>query len=138
MSSSQSLDRDIQHLKSEVEKFIATEDSASLPSSSRKAINKSIEEASQTLARLTAKVDPIRRPASIFDPSDPATAGRIIALTLAAQEKHPLSEVPQFYGSGVYAIYYCGNFDGYRAISGKEHPIYVGKAKVDPIFQTIV
>ena len=39
--------------------------------------------------------------------------------------------------SGVYALYYSGDFEGYAAISGKEHPIYVGKADPrDPTSQT--
>jgi hypothetical protein len=37
-------------------------------------------------------------------------------------------ESPRFYGAGIYAIYYAGNVRIYKPISGKEHPIYVGKA----------
>lgn len=80
------------------------------------------------LRKLAESVDPVKRPRSVFDPSDPETAGRIVALTLAAQGKHSLANIPQFYGAGVYALYYNGNFTPYRAISNKEHPIYVGKA----------
>jgi hypothetical protein len=39
-----------------------------------------------------------------------------------------LREVPQSYGSGVYAIYYNGPFESYAPISGTETPIYVGQA----------
>ncbi len=34
---------------------------------------------------------------------------------------------PKFYGSGIYAIYYMGDFEPYEPISDTEHPIYVGK-----------
>lgn len=83
------------------------------------------------LSGVSVALDPIHRPASIFDPADPTTAGRIVALTLVAQEKHPLAAVPNFYGAGVYAIYYRGGFEPYQALSGTDHPIYVGKADPD-------
>lgn len=82
----------------------------------------------ERLSEVSVALDPIRRPASIFDPADPSTAGRIVALTLVAQERHPLADVPNFYGAGVYAIYYRGDFEPYQALSGTDHPIYVGKA----------
>jgi hypothetical protein len=48
---------------------------------------------------------------------------------MIAQARRPLANVDRFYGSGVYAIYYSGKFPAYEAISGREHPIYVGKAE---------
>lgn len=80
------------------------------------------------LHAMSARLDPIARPDSIFDPTDPATAGRVVALTLMAQQRHPLSSIPEFYGAGVYAIYYKGEYEHYKALSGTDHPIYVGKA----------
>lgn len=97
-----------------------------------KKLREEIEEVSKKLVYAAAKLDSILRPDSIFDPADPDTAGRVIALTLAAQARHPLSKIPQFYGAGVYAIYYKGDFEHYEALSGTEHPIYVGKA--DPVY----
>ncbi len=85
----------------------------------------------ERLCKVSVSIDPIRRPASIFDPTDPGTAGRIVALTLVAQERHPLAAVPNFYGAGVYAIYYRGDFAPYQALAGTDHPIYVGKADPD-------
>ncbi len=85
----------------------------------------------ERLSEVSVALDPIHRPASIFDPADPTTAGRIVALTLVAQERHPLAAVPNFYGAGVYAIYYRGDFEPYQALSGADHPIYVGKADPD-------
>lgn len=64
----------------------------------------------------------------MFDPSDPKTVGRMVALALLAQPRVPLASVEQTYGSGVYAIYYQGDHPFYSAISGTETPIYVGKA----------
>ena len=87
-----------------------------------------LEEIARTLASASEKLDSTRRPASVFDPSNPALVGRFIALTMIAQDRVPLSTLEKFYGAGVYAIYYVGPFATYRAISKKEHPIYVGKA----------
>lgn len=95
---------------------------------------KGLGEVSSQLSEVTANLDPILRPDSVFDPSAPDTIGRIIALTMVAQKRHPLSQIPDFYGSGIYAIYYTGNYDAYGALTGSEHPIYVGKA--DPNDQT--
>lgn len=89
---------------------------------------KDLGEVSSQLASVTANLDPILRPGSVFDPSAPDTIGRIIALTMVAQKRHPLSRIPEFYGSGIYAIYYTGDYEAYKPLSKSEHPIYVGKA----------
>lgn len=75
-----------------------------------------------------AKTDPIRMPRSTFDPADPKAIGRMVSIALLAQPLVPLSDVPQAYGSGVYAIYYQGDHPLYKDIAGTETPIYVGKA----------
>ena len=90
-----------------------------------------LDAVTQQLAAVAASLDPVLRPASIFDPTDPNTAGRVVALTLVAQARHPLAAIPDFYGAGVYAIYYCGDFAPYGALAGTDHPIYVGKADPD-------
>ncbi len=90
-----------------------------------------LDDITDRLTDISTALDPIRRPTSIFDPTDPSTAGRIVALTLVAQDRHPLAAVPSFYGAGVYAIYYRGTFEPYQALAGTEHPIYVGKADPD-------
>jgi hypothetical protein len=87
-----------------------------------------MEGLTRELQATTARLDPILRPDSIFDPTDPATAGRVVALTLVAQARHPLSAIPDFYGAGVYAIYFKGDYEHYQPLSGTDHPIYVGKA----------
>lgn len=105
-------------------------DTAELASDARalKRMREEIEGLTRDLQATTARLDPILRPDAIFDPTDPVTAGRVVALTLVAQARHPLSSIPEFYGAGVYAIYYKGDYEHYRPLSGTEHPIYVGKA----------
>ncbi len=39
-----------------------------------------------------------------------------------------MGKVRPFEGAGIYALYYNGDFPAYSPISGKETPIYVGKA----------
>ena len=96
-----------------------------------KKLRHSIEETVDRLIRVASCLDPVLRPDSIFDPTDPNTAGRVVALTLVAQPMHSLANIPDFYGAGVYAIYYKGDFTPYSMLKGKEHPIYVGKADPD-------
>lgn len=73
-------------------------------------------------------VDPVKLPDSFFDPTEPKLHGHFVAIALLAQERKALSNLMSFYGSGVYAIYYLGDFPAYSAIKSTEHPIYVGKA----------
>jgi hypothetical protein len=96
-----------------------------------KKIRLGLEQVTSQLKHLTTKLDPILRPETIFDPTDPNTSGRVVALTLVAQTKHPLARIPEFYGAGVYAIYYRGDFPPYAPLKGRDHPIYVGKADPD-------
>lgn len=93
-----------------------------------KRIRTKLEHIATKLNDAAVVLDPILRPHTIFDPADPVTSGRIIALTLMAQARHPLAEIPEFYGAGVYALYYNGPFAAYRPLAGTDHPIYVGKA----------
>lgn len=80
------------------------------------------------LRELSAALDPVRLPADVLDPSDPQVMGTLIASTLLSQPRRRVNDLPRFYGSGVYALYYQGDFDAYEPISGTETPIYVGKA----------
>jgi hypothetical protein len=80
------------------------------------------------LQDLAVQLDPIREPSTIFDPTDPETIGRLIANTLLEQPRLPLVGLPRFYGAGVYAIFYRGDFGAYRPIAATQTPIYVGKA----------
>jgi hypothetical protein len=84
-------------------------------------------------------LDPIKHPGLVFDPSNPNVVGRVVGVTMIAQVRKPLANIERFYGSGVYAVYYRGNFPAYAGLSRKEHPIYVGKADpVDPAGKTAI
>jgi hypothetical protein len=99
-----------------------------LSSTRAKKVRKTITDASLTLRKVIEELDPIKHPGFVFDPSNPNVAGRIIGITMIAQPRKLLSNIERFYGSGVYALYYNGDFPPYADISKREHPIYVGKA----------
>lgn len=101
------------------------------PSLGRTAANKAMDELLSLAAEIEQtrhKLDPIKEPGASFDPSNPDTAGRLVALALVAQDRVQLDRVARTYGSGIYAIYYHGDHPAYRRISHSETPIYVGKA----------
>jgi len=106
---------------------VALVDAGVSPPVSRR-IRKGLAEHAEAIERARAATDPIRMPLTSFDPSDPKTIGRVVALALLAQARVPLRSIEPAYGSGVYAIYYEGDHPLYRRISGTETPIYVGKA----------
>lgn len=91
-------------------------------------VQESLAKAIQSLESLKAALDPVKQPASLFDPSDPLKIGQVIAGALLLEPRHPLEKLPRFWGAGVYALYYTGSFDAYGPIRRTEHPIYVGKA----------
>jgi hypothetical protein len=101
---------------------------ASLTSTRRRALETDLHAALSSVAQLLDRLDPISQPSAIFDPGNPKVVGRFVSLALVAQDRTPLAEVPKFYGSGVYAIYYRGSFPLYAPLSGTETPIYVGQA----------
>lgn len=87
-----------------------------------------IAEVIEQLRTATVVLDPVRQPASIFNPANPRTVGLFVSIALLAQEREPLGDVKPYYGSGVYAIYYKGDYPAYKPLVRTEHPIYVGKA----------
>lgn len=93
-----------------------------------KRIRDGLSDFANILEDARAETDKVRLPKTTFDPFEPKTVGRMVALALLAQPLVPLSAVPDAYGSGIYAIYYTGTHPLYAAISGTETPIYVGKA----------
>lgn len=102
-----------------------------LSSNGGRAVRGAVRALITQLEDLDRGLDPIRLPTSVFDPGDPETAGRLVALALLAQQRLPLDMVGNMYGSGVYAIYYKGSHPAYAAVTGTETPLYVGKA--DPV-----
>lgn len=101
---------------------------SALTSPKRRILEGDLQDVLGSLGRLLDRIDPISQPISVFDPSNPKVVGRFVSLALVAQNRQPLSEIPKTYGSGVYAIYYRGDFPLYVPLSGSETPIYVGQA----------
>src|SRR5579863_8383326 len=117
----------------ELSEKLVLEEASQLAAPRAKRVRKTISEAYEKLRKVMDDLDPVKHPGFVFDPSNPNVAGRIVGITMIAQTRKPLANVERFYGSGVYAIYYNGQFPAYKAISKREHPIYVGKA--DPADQ---
>jgi hypothetical protein len=88
-------------------------------------------EAVAELKQKIANLERAREPDSYFDPSQPQLFGIFAALAMVGQVRIPMRTLAggRFFGSGVYAIYYKGDFDAYAALADSEHPIYVGKSK---------
>lgn len=68
-----------------------------------------------------------------FNPLDYKALGRSIAAELNNSDAHVMPPTSKFFGVGVYALYYVGNFAPYRPLVEKHGhaakvPIYVGKA----------
>jgi hypothetical protein len=102
-----------------------------LPTLTRPAANKAMIELLALMSEIEearSHLDPIKEPGASFDPTNPDTAGRLVALALIAQDKVPMARTIRTYGSGVYAIYYAGDHPAYAGVSRTETPIYVGKA----------
>lgn len=94
----------------------------------RKQVLAQIDVLRERMGALERRLDPIANIDQIFDPTHPRIAGQIIAITLLAQPRLNLMGLKSFYGSGIYALYYNGDFKPYQPIAGKDHPIYVGVA----------
>jgi hypothetical protein len=99
-----------------------------------KRVRNAITEAYVDIKKVIDDLDPIKHPGFVFDPANPNIVGRFVGITMVAQPRKTLANVERFYGSGVYALYYNGDFPAYQPVSRKEHPIYVGKA--DPVDQS--
>lgn len=69
-----------------------------------------------------------------YNPLDYASLSETLARELMNSELMPLGEVERFYGDGVYALFYCGDFSAYAEMSDVNFddpgtlPIYIGKA----------
>jgi hypothetical protein len=108
--------------------LISEADKPDLTTPARRKLENEIRAVVDELGRFLNKLDPIRQPTAVFDPSNPKIVGRFTSLAMVAQQRHPLSEIERFYGSGIYAIYYTGSFPLYARIAASETPIYVGQA----------
>lgn len=69
-----------------------------------------------------------------YNPLDYASLSESLARELMSSELMPLSDIEKFYGDGVYALFYCGDFPTYQELSDINFsnpgtfPIYIGKA----------
>jgi hypothetical protein len=87
-------------------------------------------EMSERLSGFARMIDPATHQ-DIYDPSHPEAAADLVARKLIEQGRKQLSPLKAFWGSGVYALYYQGSHPAYQLISGRDIPIYVGKADPD-------
>ena len=125
MSARSSIETEIQRIRARISEILSASDNSP---SARRSLDKELREIASEVEAALAKIDPVSLPDSVFDPSNPKIIGRFTALALVAQKLLPLSQIGRFYGSGVYAIYYTGDFPLYAPISKTESPIYVGQA----------
>lgn len=72
-----------------------------------------------------------------FDPLSYENLGASISRALDEQPVVPISDLPKFNGAGVYALYYSGDFPGYKPVAeaNRKEPgswaIYIGKAEAE-------
>lgn len=118
----------VAELQQTLQRLLEETNKPSLTAAARRTLEREIRKVIDGLSQFLSELDPIRQPTSVFDPGNPKIVGRFISLALVAQPRHPLAEIPRFYGSGVYAIYYNGDFHCYAPISSSETPIYAGQA----------
>ena len=122
------LKESLERLRRDIEDLASSLSQAELSSRIRKTVETEVESLSKRLGEIHEQLDPVHQPTAVFDPSSPKTIGRFISIAMIAQDRVPLADVEPFYGSGIYAIYYKGEYDLYKPILGTETPIYVGKA----------
>lgn len=115
-------------LRRTLDRLHAEIDKPALSATARRGLEGEVRKVIDELALFLNELDPIRQPTAIFDPGNPKIVGRFISIALVAQPRHNLKEINRFYGSGVYALYYNGDFPLYSKLSRTETPIYVGQA----------
>jgi len=93
----------------------------------RKRPSAKIQEAIAHLRRIADAIGP-REPGFVFDPAAFRTIAHVIATAVFAQSIHPLFDVPDELGAGVYALFYTGPLPYYASIRNVDVPIYVGSA----------
>ena len=119
---------EIEAIRQQVRSFVETATEKALPPKLRNRLDLALRGLVQDVEGALQRIDPIALPSVVFDPSNPKIIGRFTALALVAQDREPLAEIGKFYGSGVYAIYYRGDFEPYGPLKNSETPIYVGQA----------
>lgn len=115
-------------LRHDLEQLLADARTVELTPRSRTMLTDELHKSAAALNGLLAELDPVDRPSAVFDPGNPRTVGFFVALAMSAQPRKPLKNLREFYGAGVYALYYKGDFPAYQPISASDTPIYVGMA----------
>lgn len=123
----------LESVRHDLREAIAEADDAYLADYSdqtRRKFKAEIAETIELLDQFAQRIDPTRQPGAVFNPSNPTTIGRMIALCMVNRAPRPLPSLDgdPFYGGGVYALYYKGEHPAYSAISGRPIPLYVGRA----------
>lgn len=121
------------HLASLLKLIPENANDTSMDDRQRQRLYKKVQQAAERLADFAVSLDLIALPPLIYNPADPATFAESIGNKLLVQDPIPLTSVKErkFYGSGVYALYYRGDFEAYRPIRNTATPIYVGSAMPD-------
>ena len=119
---------EIEAIRQQVRTFVETATEKALQPKLRNRLDLALRGLVQDVEGALQRIDPIALPSVVFDPSNPKIIGRFTALALVAQDREPLAEIGKFYGSGVYAIYYRGDFEPYGPLKNSETPICVGQA----------
>jgi hypothetical protein len=119
-------------LRNDLEQVLGDARKLQLTPKGRSLLSEEVQKSAAALNGLLAELDPIDRPSAVFDPGNPRTVGYFVALALSAQPRRPLAALREFYGTGVYALYYKGTFGAYQPISDTDTPIYVGMAVYEP------
>lgn len=117
-----------EQLKGDLTELIKTAEASPPSTRMRKRLDMELRALVSDVDTLLRTLDPVRQPHSMLDPGDPAVVGRFIALAMISQPRSALATAEPFYGSGVYALYYKGDFELYAPLKNNETPIYVGKA----------
>jgi len=122
----------------DLEQLLGAARSPELTPEDRSLMSEEVRKSVAALNGFIAELHTIDRPLAVFDPGNPYTVGYFVALALSAQPRRPLWAIGEFYGTGVYALYYKGQFGPYQPISGTDTPIYVGMAVPEPTDRTDV
>jgi hypothetical protein len=128
VSTPDDLGEEARAIRAKLASLLEAAESKTLAPARRKAFDIQARGLITELETALSRIDLAAMPASVFDPSNRKIIGRFTALAMVGQTRHPLASLGEFYGSGVYAIYYRGGFPPYLPIAGSETPIYVGKA----------
>lgn len=121
----------IVELKAQLFELLQAARQTDLSGPARKRLDQELSAIMAEISETRRELDRVKQPEAVFDPSDPRLIGRFVALALVSQPTVPLPDLARFYGSGVYAIYYRGDFPLYAPIRDTETPIYVGQAAPD-------